>query len=158
MTGKELSIVLRELACNQPTPLCKQWTEEWKDDTDFNTLVDKFVRGQDFCIQNNYPPLDFIRKNVSKEDLHRHNIYIDEEVNIESAISGYYIFLGKCTGSITANGYSAVTIYVRHESKIDVTASGAARVFVSYYENSDGNCINIGYSKLRKYDRRKKEG
>lgn len=28
MTDKELSIVLRELACSQPTPLCEKWTDD----------------------------------------------------------------------------------------------------------------------------------
>ena len=39
MTDKELSIKLRELACSQPTPLCEEWTREWQDDTDVDTLL-----------------------------------------------------------------------------------------------------------------------
>lgn len=155
MTDRELSIVLRELACNQSTPLCKQWTEEWADDTDIDSLLKKYVRGFDFCVQNDYPPLDFIRKNFDKEVLHKHNIYVDEEVNIPFAKSGYYIFLGDCTGSIEASGFCAVTIYLRHNSKINVISKSAARVFVTFYEQSECSCISDGFGKIRQYDRRK---
>lgn len=150
MTDKELSIVLRELACSQPTPLCEKWTEEWKDETDIDELADKFIRGFDFCQKNNYPPLDFIRKNVKKEDLHRHNIFIDEEVQIADAENGYYVFLGKCTGTLWANGLKAVTVYVRHDSVINVEAFDGARVQVRYYDNSDGACKSDSYSKVKK--------
>ena len=150
MTDKELSIVLRELACSQPTPLCEKWTEEWKDETDIDELADKFIRGFDFCQKNNYPPLDFIRKNVKKEDLHRHNIFIDEEVQIADAENGYYVFLGKCTGTLWVNGLKAVTVYVRHDSVINVEAFDGARVQVRYYDNSDGACKSDSYSRVKK--------
>ena len=144
MTDKELSIVLRELACSQPTPLCEKWTEEWKDE------ADKFIRGFDFCQKNNYPPLDFIRKNIKKEDLHRHNIFIDEEVQIADAENGYYVFLGRCTGTLWVNGLKAVTVLVRHDSVINVEAYDGARVQVRYYDNSDGTCKSDSYSRVKK--------
>lgn len=154
MTDKELSIVLRELACSQPTPLCEKWTEEWKDETDIDELADKFIRGFDFCVKNNYPPLDFIRKNVKKEDLHRHNIFIDEEVQIADAENGYYVFLGRCTGTLWVNGLKAVTVLVRHDSVINVEAYDGARVQVRYYDNSDGACKSDSYSRVKKIVRK----
>lgn len=155
MTQKELSIVLRELACNQKTPLCKEWTDEWQDDTHIDILLDKFIKGHDFCIENDYPPLDFCRKNFDVDDLHRHNIYLDEEVEIEADRSGYYVFLGNCKGTLTVDGFVAVTVYVRHDSNINVEAFNGCKVFVSYYEQSNGECSHDGWSKIKKYDRRK---
>lgn len=158
MTEKELSIVLRELACSQPTPLCKEWTNEWDDESSIDVLLDKFVRGHDFCIKNDYPPLDFCRKNFRKEDLRRHNIYLDDVVDIRGAKSGYYIFLGNCIGEFEIHGYGVATIYMRHDSIVNVTALGASRVFVSYYENSGGDTYKDEWGRIRTYDRRKKEG
>lgn len=158
MTEKELSIVLRELACSQPTPLCKEWTEEWEDDSDIDVLLDKYIRGFDFAVKNDYPPLDFIRENFRKEDLHRHNIYLDEKVEIKGARSGYYVFLGNCTGSIEAHGFNVVSCYLRHGSKIDVTSLGSARVFVTYYDHSGGLAYKDEWGRIKQYDRRKKEG
>ena len=160
ITDKELSVVLRELACNQSTPLCEQWTKEWKDDSDIDTLLDKFIRGQDFCVENDYPTLEFCRKHFANrlEDLHRHNIYLDEKVAIDHAYSGFYVFLGDCTGYISADGFCAATIYLRHNSNIRVTSVGAARVFLHYFDNSDGTTCLVSGGKIRKYYKRKKEG
>ena len=71
MTGKDLSVMLREMARSQKTPLCDEWYGKWQDNTDVDELLDKFVSGFDFCVENDYPPLDFIRDNFTKEDLHR---------------------------------------------------------------------------------------
>lgn len=156
MEGKELSITLREMACSQPTPLCREWTDKWMDDSDIDTLLDKFVRGQDFCIKNGYPPLDFCRRNFSPEDLHRHHIYLDEEVDILDAESGVWIFLGECTGRVYFNGFSVGTVYVRHSSNICVHVRDMAKAFVSVYESGDTLCIGDRGTTVRLYDRRKR--
>ena len=153
MTERELNIALREMARSQG--LCDKWYNEWSDDSTIDECLDRFVRGFDFVQEKDYPPLDFIRKNFDKELLHKHNIYLDEEVKIDFAKSGYYIFLGNCTGSIEASGFCAVTIYLRHTSKINVISKSAARVFVTFYDQSECTCISDGIGKIRQYDRRK---
>lgn len=155
MKGKKLSIALREMACIQPVPLCEKWTREWVDDTDIDGLLDKFVRGQDFCIRNDYPPLAFISENFDRNDLHRHHIYLDEEVAIADAESGTWIFLGRCTGNVAFRDFSVGNVYVRHSSDIGVSAYGQSKVFVSLYEKSDASLKSSPGSRLRLYDRRK---
>lgn len=135
MNTKELSCELRSMARAQKTPLCDKWFSAWEDNTPIDTLLDMYVRGFDFCIDNDYPSLDFIRKNFNKEDLNRHNIYIDQEVDIEGA-SGFYIFLGKCRCSVRFWGSVAATVYVRHESRIKLDARWGAVVFASVYDGS----------------------
>lgn len=156
MTDRDLNIALREMA--RKSGLCDKWYEEWKDDDSIDVCLDRAIRGFDFCVKCDYPPLDFIRENFRKEDLHRHNIYLDEEVDISGAGSGYYVFLGNCTGSIEAHGFSVVSCYLRHDSRVDVTSLGSARLFVSYYDNSSGNTFRDEWGRIRTYDRRKKEG
>lgn len=143
------------MACSQPTPLCKEWTEKWQDDSDIDTLLEKFIRGFDFAVKNNYPPLDFCRENFKKEDLHRHNIYLDEDVEINDADNGYYVFLGKCKATLIANGFKAITVYCRHESEVDVSGFDGARMFVTYYDSSNGKCESDRWSHVRRYDRNK---
>lgn len=154
MNGKELSIALRELACSQPTPLCAEWTKAWKDDSSIDELLDKYVRGFDFCVKNDYPSLDFCRKHFKKEDLHRHHIYLDEEVNIDEAWNGTYIFLGQCTGRISFDGYAAGMVYLRHSSRVDVASEDLARVFVTMYDDSDCEVQQTYGSRVQLYDRR----
>lgn len=155
MNGKELSISLREMARAQG--LCDQWYGEWKDNTDVDALLDKFVRGQDFCILNDYPSLEFIRNNFRKEDLHRNHIYVDDDVKLK-AESGTYIFLGDCTGSIDVGGFRVTTIYARHNSNLSVHGEGNAKVFISLYEHGNVSPLAYDDAKVRVYDRRKKEG
>jgi len=136
MTEKEISVVLREMARGQRKPLCDAWYGEWKDDSSVDELLDKFVRGMDFCVENDYPPLPFIRKFFDKDDLHRHRIYLDEEVALDGN-NGSYVFLGECSGEIVCDGYMTVNIVVRHRSKIKVVAMGGSRVYVDVYEEGD---------------------
>lgn len=151
MEGKELSIALREMARVQGKPLCDEWYGMWSDDTDIDGLLDRFVRGFDFCVDNDYPPLDFCRRNFKTEDLHRRKIYLDEEVNITEAENGYYIFLGDCKGRVIIDGFLAVTVYLRHTSVVDVVARNGARVFVTYYDSCSGTVTSDEYSKVKRY-------
>jgi len=156
MTDKELNITLREMARMQG--LCDPWFNEWKDDDTLDDCLDRYIRGFDFVQERDWPSLEFIRKHFDKELLHKHNIYLDEDVKIDHAYSGFYVFLGDCTGYISADGFCAATIYLRHNSNIRVTSVGAARVFLHYFDNSDGTTCLISGGKIRKYDKRKKEG
>ena len=160
MNGKELSVVLRELACSQATPLCGEWTEAWKDDSNLDELLDKFVEGQDFCIKNNYPTLEFSRKHFTdkRDVLHKHHIYFDEEVKVEDAESGTYIFVGACTGTITFKGFAVGTVYLRHTSNIKVCSYDNAKVFVSKYDDSECETDKDPFAFCRVFNRRNKRG
>lgn len=155
MTDKELNITLREMARMQG--LCDQWFSEWGDDDTLDDCLERYIRGFDFVQERDWPSLEFIRKHFDKELLHKHNIFLDEEVDIE-AKSGFYVFLGKCTGKVVARNFCAATIYLRHESCVNVTSLGAARVFLHYFDKSDGSTNTDKWGKIRKYDKRKKEG
>ena len=151
MTDRELNISLREMA--RSSGLCDEWYAEWSDDDTIDVCLERYVRGFDFSIKNEYPSIDFIRKNFRKDDLHRHNIYIDDQVSLDGD-NGYYIFLGNCNATLAVDGLKAVTVYVRHKSEVSVTASGGAKVFVRYYDNSKGECIDDGWSVCKKYERK----
>jgi len=153
MTDRELNIALREMA--RSAGLCDQWYNEWKDDSTIDECLDRYVRGFDFAIEKDYPPLDFIRKNFDIEDMHRHDIYLDEKVDILDAESGTYIFLGKCEGNIRFESFSVGTLYVRHDSKITVFANDFAKVFVSVYDDADSGFFERGGAVIKRYDRRK---
>ena len=156
MTERELNIALREMA--RAKGLCDDWYSKWGDDDTIEMCLLRAIRGFDFCVECDYPPLDFIRSNFDKEILHRYNIFLDEEVTIDDGLNGYYVFLGDCIADVNFDGFKAATVYVRHNSKVNVKSSGGSKVFVSYYDSSQGDCKSDGWSACKKYDRRKKEG
>ena len=107
-------------------------------------------------VTKDYPPLDFIRKNFSKDVLHKHLIFLDEEIDIEDAQSGIYVFLGDCSGKICFNGFSVGTIHVRHTSIIDVCSYDMAKTFVSVYEGATAQCHSFDHATHRLYDKHNK--
>lgn len=153
MTDRELNITLREMARAQG--LCDEWYNAWGDDDTIDQCLDRAIRGFDFVQGRDYPSLDFIRRNFRDGDLLRHNIYLDKKVYEEVSRSGYYVFLGESIGNVVVDGFVAVTIYCRHDSHINVYARGGARVFVTYYDDSGGECSQDDYSKCRKYIRKR---
>lgn len=152
MTDRELNIALREMARAQG--LCDEWYGAWSDDSTIDECLDRYVKGFDFAREHDYPPLDFIRKHFNKESLHRNGIYLDEEVDVEGR-HGYYIFLGDCKGRITFDGFYAATVYVCHDSEVDVMAANGAKVFVTYHDKSRGRTESDAWSKIKVYDRKK---
>lgn len=151
MTDRELNITLREMARSQG--LCDDWYNAWEDDSTVDECIDRYIKGHDFAVKNNYPPIDFIRKYVDKDVLHKHNIFIDEEVDIDVEKSGYFVFLGECTGTLKASGFLAVTVYVRHDSGIKVISEDGAKVFVSIYEDADATGEHDEWSVVNIFNR-----
>lgn len=149
MTDRELNITLRESA--RQAGLCNKWYDMWSDDSTIDECLDRYVIGHDFAIVHDWPSLSFIRGNFRLDDLHRHNIYIDESVDIEDCDNGTYVFLGSCDGHVRVTGFKAVTIYLRHRSSIDIDAEEGARVFVRCYERAQSLCRNDEMSKIFKY-------
>jgi len=152
MTDKELNIALREMA--RSVGLCDEWYNAWSDDDTIDMCIERFIKGFDFSVDKDWPTLDFIRKNIRKEDLHRHNIYLDEKVDIKGK-NGYYVFLGDCSGLIVFSGFVAATVYMRHRSNVDIAAEDGARVFVSYYDKSRGIANYDEWSTIKLYKHQK---
>ena len=158
MEGRELSVVLRELARNQGNPLCDMWYGRWKDDTDLDGLLDMYIRGHDFCIENDYPTLDFIRNNFDRDELRKRNIILDCKGEEISGMNGTWIFLGDCDCSIRFKGLKAADIYIHHQSNVKVIAEDGSILFITLCDQSDVVLQADDWSRVRKYDKRKKEG
>ena len=154
MTDKELNICLREIA--RQNGLCDEWYEKWSDESTLDECCRRLVLGFDFACDKDYPTLSFCRQNFleRRDILHKHNIYIDEEINIINAKSGTYIFYGECSGVITFRGNSIGNINLRHKSDIDVFSFENAHVFISLYDSSKVSYEENEYSKLKVFDRR----
>lgn len=156
MEQEQLSIVLRETARGQKNALCDEWYGAWEDSASLDDLLEMFVRGQDFCIDNDYPTLDFIREHFDKEELAKRHIYLDYGGEVEGC-SGTFIFLGHCDVRIRFERFQVASVYARHESAVGVEAHGGARVFLTLCEKSSG-AANFGDGgKVKVYDRRKEE-
>ena len=115
--------------------LCEKWTSEWVDGLTQQDLIDRFVKGYDFCVKHNFPDNDYVRNHFSRELLHKNNIYISEDVRLYNVV-GNVILHGECKGKIIETGASAVVIYARHNTHINVGVGDASRVFLHLYDNA----------------------
>lgn len=155
MNERELSNVLREIGRMQG--MCDDFYKNWT--YDIGELLDMYKRGQDFCIEHDYPPIDFIRDNFDKNLLREHGIYVDDELDLEITRSGIYIFLGNCKGRVHFKEWCAADVYLRHCCDLEIDSSDMAKVYISLYDNSNiRGRFAQGYT-ARLYDHRKnKEG
>lgn len=134
--------------------LCKKWTEAWTDDCDQQGLIDKFIKGIDFCLERNWPSTDFIKSNFDTTLLRQNLVFVDEDIDIENAPSGIYIINGECTGTLRFAPWAAATVYLRHSSKVGIVAEDFAKVFVRLYDEADVVTSLAEGAVVKVYDRR----
>lgn len=134
--------------------LCAQWTAEWADNSDQQTLIDKFKKGIDFCLDRDWPSNDFIKANFDRDLLNANLIFVDEYVDMDMSPSGIYILNGECSGRIRFEQWAAATIYVRHGSKVRIEADRFAKVFVRLYDNAEAEVVELDDAVAKVYDRR----
>lgn len=147
-----LSETLRQQAVD--LGLCRPWTEAWGD-CDQQELIDKFIKGIDFCLERNWPTPEFIKANFDRELLHRNLIFVDEHIDLKDAPNGVYILNGECSGVMRFTGWAAATVYVRHTSDVTVIADDSAKVFVRLYDEAKADVLKLDEAVVRVYDRRK---
>nr|DAV38587.1 MAG TPA: hypothetical protein [Caudoviricetes sp.] len=116
--------------------LCQQWQGEWMDGKSKDELVEMYVRGLDFCIEHNYPSNDFIAANFEPEVLHRNGVWLNERVVTCGVPNSVLVLNGCCTGVLKFGGYDVCTIYVRHDSEVEINADGVSKVFISVFDNA----------------------
>lgn len=93
-----------------------------------------FVEFVDFCLANNYPDNAFLKRNL-RQELEEVGVYIDRTLTIKNMKRA--IFLGECYGTVVFDAYSVSMIRAKHNSKINIRASGYARVMVDALDSAD---------------------
>ena len=115
--------------------LCQQWTEEWGDGFDTDELLDRFIQGLDFCIENDFPSPPFIKENFEREVLEEKHIYVDNENISTGGWSGVSVVMGQSYGEMNFDGHDVVTLWVRHDSELLVTSIDHACVLIHCLDN-----------------------
>lgn len=150
---ENLSDILKQEAVERN--LCAQWTAEWADGSDQQTLIDKYKRGIDFIIkQGEWPTNDFIKANFDRELLHRNLIFVDEHIDLKNAPNGVYVLNGECDGTLWFKSWAAATVYVRHGSNVTIIADDFAKVFVRIYDEAEAEIVELNDAVVKVYDRR----
>lgn len=112
---------------------CKVGLADWNNPSD-EELITRYFRHIDFCIEHDYPSVEYIKKNFSKDVLHKGGVWVDEQV--AELNKSHCAINGKCYGKIRTSGAKTCTLYIRHQSEIELVASGASRLFVHLYDDA----------------------
>ncbi len=120
--------------------LCRQWQNQWSDNLTNSQLISMFRRGQDFCIEHDFPSLDYIRQTFPKPELERGGVYLDTELD-RTLGNGTYIVLGSCRGVVRFPRWSAAVLYVRHDSRIRVEADEFSRIQIHLHDSAEAESI-----------------
>lgn len=171
MGDKNLSECLKSEAVR--LGLCDQWKAEWEDNSEPQQLIDKFIKGIDFCLRRKWPTPEFIRQNFDAKLLRENGIIANDKHSVRN--KNHIVILGEseCTirldwghpSIIYANGSSNVTIVVNTREKVSVEIRDSARVSIlpnkdypcdiHVFDFSDDSTIiapkSVGYSKKKDY-------
>ena len=134
--------------------LCAKWQTEWDSNRTPQELIEMWKRGIDFGIAHDFPSNDFIKSNFDRTLLHKNLIFVDEYLNLEDAPSGVYVINGNCRGTLRFRDWNVATIYLRHNSEINIIAEGESKVFVKQYDYSMVAICELEEAVVRVYDRR----
>lgn len=147
------SQLLRNLA--RKAGLCDKWFSEWSDNESDDALLERYIKGIDFCILHDYPSLPIIRSTFDEDTLRRHNIYLDAKSVTVNSPQPVSVFLGASKANVMASAYSVSDIYVRHNSKLRIHARDHAIVAVTVYDNSEIVVTYEGQAKVFIYNKSK---
>lgn len=131
MKEKELNNLLRNKA--RQLGLCDQWYKDWSDNETMQQLIEKYLRGIDFCIKHDYPNLYFARKVFPKDILKANGIFLDSLVDADNLMRS--VVIGNSIGVLRYSGNRTGNIYVRHSSEVTIDVKGDSKVFIEAYDH-----------------------
>ena len=125
---------------------CKLVTQ-W-DNPDIDDLARRYIEGIDFCIKNDFPSVDFLKKNFG-DRMHQYGIFADEK--LEERNLRHVVVNGKCRGKLIYDGCSFGKIYVRHRSKLDIVINDDSIVNIEIYDDSKITLVNNSSKRIYVY-------
>lgn len=128
--------------------MCQSWENKWKNNMTDAELADLYIRGLDFCIEQNFPSNEYIVENFDKTFLNKNGIYVNDDNIKVSDLSGIFVVQGESAGEMHFGHYDAATIWVRHESELMIDVHGFAWVFVHVLDDSKVSVYQYGDSNV----------
>lgn len=136
---------LKELARNQKiSQLCDEWYDGWGNPTK-EGLVDKYINGQDFCIENDFPTNEYIKEHFG-EIAERKGVFTDNK-HVDLHNPPIVILNGDSEATILINEFHTCDIYVKHNSKANIMIDEYAKAFIRVFGNAEVTVSSNGYSK-----------
>ncbi len=114
--------------------LCRQWRMKLQPGMSVEDLAKLYIEGIDFCISEDYPTLDFLRKHF-KGSCEPYGVFVDDEVKERNAPD--VVLNGDCKAILEYDGFTVSRIFARHNAQGAVNVSDHAIVTVDAFDNSN---------------------
>lgn len=114
--------------------ICNDWFNLLLKAESKDRLMTMYLKGIDFCLSNEYPPLSFFREH-GKGIMEKYGVFLDEPIAVGN--SHYVVALGTCEGEAQYTGFAVGQVFVKHDSKLTIAASENSFVMVDMFDNTE---------------------
>lgn len=111
---------------------CDDGLQQLRESKSLDDLIKCYFDRIDYCLANNFPSNEFLKQ--YEKDLEP---YVFVDANLYCGNPRCSVFLGNSVCKIMCHDYAVSRIYVKHQSKINIEASGNAIVMVDALDDSD---------------------
>ncbi len=113
--------------------ICAPWHAELLTLQDKDAMVEMYLKGIDFCLANDYPNNDFIRKHF-KGIMEKQGVFLDDNVKVENMPK--CVCLGATQARVEVQGFQVCEIFAKHNSELNVFAKDNAFVVIDIFDNA----------------------
>ena len=138
---KNLSMSLRDEA--DRLGLCSAWHNAWQDGATPQELINKYLRGIDFCLANQWPTAEFIRSRFDVDILRRNGVLANDRYSIRNKPE--IVILGSSDVIVRLDGGCSSRIYVNDNSKARIFVRTAEKVIIEARDRSSVEIIADSY-------------
>lgn len=124
--------------------ICKDWFNRLQVTEDKDELIKMYLDGIDFCLSNDYPPRTFFKPFDGIRQ--KYGVFLDEQ--IETVNSRHVVALGTSEGSASFTDFEVGQVFVKHEAKVEIKASGNAFVMVDVFDDAEVEVIASDNAKV----------
>lgn len=127
--GKEIAIQAKKCTNVKLSVSC---FKEMIKESDVSPLCRKFFAEDNWCMENDFPALDILRRFKNKSG--DYGIYTDFVGRVPNR--SHIALLGNSNASIAFDGFSVTSMIVRHDSKATIYATGNAFIILNLLDSA----------------------
>lgn len=114
---------------------CGKEIDTWESNLSKEELANKFSRAMHFCAEKNFPDSNFLVENYDHEFLVSCGVYVNA-VGYARPTAKRVTVMGNSDVSMRFCGYDVVALFVRNDSKVNISVSNRAIVYVRAYDDA----------------------
>ena len=118
--------------------LCDEWFSDFLKNRNLSHLCEKFFKGSDWALENDFPTLDLLRK-FKPEQFGLHTDFIGK-IKLDSTFN-QKAFFGNSKAFLKVDGFSVNEIYIRHNTELSIELHGNSKVFLTILDDAKANIM-----------------